>query len=193
MIEYLKGRMIEKTPSYVVVECSGIGYYVNISLNTYSSLGDDEAVQLLTHFQVKEDAQNLYGFSTRDERNIFRQLITVSGIGTATAQMMLSSLTPDEVRSAIMSEDVNTLKSVKGIGAKTAQRVILDLRDKLTKDDAVAEIVMPSHNTAKTESLSALVALGFDRSQANKVLDNLIKVEPDAGVEELIKTALKKL
>lgn len=185
--------MIEKTPSYVVVECSGIGYYVNISLNTYSSLGDDEAVQLLTHFQVKEDAQNLYGFSTRDERNIFRQLITVSGIGTATAQMMLSSLTPDEVRSAIMSEDVNTLKSVKGIGAKTAQRVILDLRDKLTKDDAVAEIVMPSHNTAKTESLSALVALGFDRSQANKVLDNLIKVEPDAGVEELIKTALKKL
>jgi Holliday junction DNA helicase RuvA len=193
MIEYLKGRLIEKTPSYVVIDCNGVGYFVNISLNTYSSLGDEELVKVLIHFQVKEDAHNLYGFGSRDERNVFRQLITVSGIGTATAQMMLSSLSPDEVRNAIMNDDVNTLKSVKGIGAKTAQRVILDLRDKLAKGDGVAEIVVPSHNTAKTESLSALVALGFDRTNANKVLDSLMKIDPESGVEELIKAALKKL
>ena len=120
MIEFLKGRLIEKTPSYIVVECNGVGYYVNISLHTYGQLGNEEAVQVLTHFQVKEDAQNLYGFKTKDERQVFRQLISVSGIGTATAQMMLSSLSPDEVRSAIMNEDVATLKGVKGIGAKTA-------------------------------------------------------------------------
>lgn len=193
MIEFLKGRLIEKTPSYIVVECNGVGYYVNISLHTYGQLGNEEAVQVLTHFQVKEDAQNLYGFKTKDERQVFRQLISVSGIGTATAQMMLSSLSPDEVRSAIMNEDVATLKGVKGIGAKTAQRVIIDLRDKMGKEDFIPEISGGLHNTAKQEALSALIALGFDRAQANKVLDKLVQDTPDASIEDLIKAALKKL
>jgi Holliday junction DNA helicase RuvA len=193
MIEFLKGRLIEKTPSYIVVECNGVGYYVNISLHTYGQIGNEEAVQVLTHFQVKEDAQNLYGFKTKDERQVFRQLISVSGIGTATAQMMLSSLSPDEVRSAILSEDVATLKGVKGIGAKTAQRVIIDLRDKMGKEDIIPEISGGLHNTAKQEALSALIALGFDRAQANKVLDKLVQDAPDSGIEDLIKAALKKL
>lgn len=193
MIEFLKGRLIQKTPSYIVVECNGVGYYVNISLHTYGQLGNEEAVQVLTHFQVKEDAQNLYGFKTKDERQVFRQLISVSGIGTATAQMMLSSLSPDEVRSAIMNEDVATLKGVKGIGAKTAQRVIIDLRDKMGKEDFIPEISGGLHNTAKQEALSALIALGFDRAQANKVLDKLVQDTPDASIEDLIKAALKKL
>ncbi len=193
MIEFLKGRLIEKTPSYIVVECNGVGYYVNISLHTYGQIGDEEAIQVLTHFQVKEDAQNLYGFKSKDERQVFRQLISVSGIGTATAQMMLSSLSPDEVRSAILNEDVATLKGVKGIGAKTAQRVILDLRDKMGKEDIIPEISGGLHNTAKQEALSALIALGFDRAQANKVLDKLVQDAPDSGIEDLIKAALKKL
>lgn len=193
MIEYLNGRLIEKTPSYVVIECNGIGYYVNISLHSYSQLPSSEACKILTHVQIKEDAHNLFGFCTTDERNVFRQLITVSGIGTATAQMMLSSLSPNEVRSAIVNEDVNLLKSIKGIGAKTAQRVILDLKDKLGKEESVSEISFTAHNTAKSESLSALVALGFDRIQANKVLDTLLLKDENLGVEELVKSALKKL
>lgn len=193
MIEYLNGRLIEKTPSYVVIECNGIGYYVNISLHSYSQLSSSEACKILTHVQIKEDAHNLFGFCTTDERNVFRQLITVSGIGTATAQMMLSSLSPNEVRSAIVNEDVNLLKSIKGIGAKTAQRVILDLKDKLGKEESVSEISFTAHNTAKSESLSALVALGFDRIQANKVLDTLLLKDENLGVEELVKSALKKL
>ena len=193
MIEYLNGRLIEKTPSYVVIECNGIGYYVNISLHSYSQLPSSEACKILTHVQIKEDAHNLFGFCTTDERNVFRQLITVSGIGTATAQMMLSSLSPNEVRSAIVNEDVNLLKSIKGIGAKTAQRVILDLKDKLGKEESVSEISFTAHNTAKSESLSALVALGFDRIQANKVLDTLLLKDENLGVEELVKSALKNL
>tara|TARA_B100000780_G_scaffold278939_1_gene254497 strand:- start:2916 stop:3497 length:582 start_codon:yes stop_codon:yes gene_type:complete len=193
MIEYLNGRLIEKTPSYVVIECNGIGYYVNISLHSYSQLPSSEACKILTHVQIKEDAHNLFGFCTTDERNVFRQLITVSGIGTATAQMMLSSLSPNEVRSAIVNEDVNLLKSIKGIGAKTAQRVILDLKDKLGKEESVSEISFTAHNTAKSKSLSALVALGFDRIQANKVLDTLLLKDEKLGVEELVKSALKKL
>jgi Holliday junction DNA helicase RuvA len=193
MIEFLKGRLAEKNPSYVVVDCNGIGYYVNISLNTFSALGDGEAISLFTHLAIREDAHVLYGFAEKEERAFFRQLISVSGVGASTAQMVLSSLAPSEAMAAITNGDVATLQSVKGIGGKTAQRIIIDLKDKIAKIELNSDISIGSHNTSRQEALSALFALGFDKNKSTKMIDNLLKSNGEAPVEELVKLALKKL
>ncbi len=193
MIHHLSGRLVEKNPSFVVIECNGVGYHVNVSLSTYGKLGSEEQVKLLTHLAIRDDAHVLYGFADAGERELFRMLISVSGVGTSTAQVMLSSLNAEEIVNAIVQGDVNTLKGVKGIGAKTAQRVIIDLKDKLTKVEDSMEFSEGSHNTAKTEALSALASLGFDKSKAGKVLDKLLVANAEDSVEELIKKALKQL
>lgn len=191
MITHLNGRLIEKNPTDIVVECGGIGYAVKISLNTYTTLGDDEQIKILTHFVVREDAQLLYGFASDLERQIFNLLISVSGIGPNTAMIMLSSLLPAEIVHAIAGDDVATIQSIKGIGAKTAQRVIVDLKDKMLKLDIGEEISSVSNNTERTDALTALVSLGFDKKQADKALDKLNLT--DASVEQWIKEALKLL
>lgn len=193
MIEFLKGRLAEKNPSFVVIDCNGIGYYVNISLNTYSAIGEGEAVSLYTHLAIREDAHVLYGFADREERMFFRQLISVSGVGASTAQMVLSSLAPVEAMNAIINGDVATLQSVKGIGGKTAQRIIIDLKDKIGKLDTLSEISLTPHNTNRQEALSALFALGFDKNKSTKMIDKLLKANNELPVEELVKSALKKL
>ena len=193
MIEFIKGRLAEKNPSYVVLDCNGIGYYVNISLNTFGLLGDGEAVSLYTHQSIREDAHVLYGFADKEERAFFRQLISVSGVGASTAQMVLSSLAPAEAMSAIINGDVPTIQSVKGIGIKTAQRIIIDLKDKVAQIEGNSDISVISHNTTREEALSALFALGFDKNKSTKMIDNLLKSNSEAPVEELVKMALKKL
>ena len=193
MIEFLKGRLAEKNPSFVVIDCNGIGYYVNISLNTYSAIGAGEAVSLYTHLAIREDAHVLYGFADKEERMFFRQLISVSGVGASTAQMVLSSLAPAEAMSAIVNGDAAMLQSVKGIGGKTAQRIIIDLKDKIGKLDTLSEISLTPHNTNRQEALSALFALGFDKNKSTKMIDKLLKANNELPVEELVKSALKKL
>lgn len=193
MIHHLKGQLVEKNPTYVVIDCNGVGYLVNISLHTYSLIKDSEAISIYTYLQVKEDAHNLYGFVEKSEREIFKLLISVSGVGTSTARTMLSSLTPKEVTEAIAGEDVPTIQSIKGIGAKTAQRVILDLKDKVLKVLGDDEVLVSQNNTNKEEALSALEILGYNRRQAGKVVDRILKDDPDATVESIIKLALKKL
>ncbi|MCB7482390.1 Holliday junction branch migration protein RuvA [Christiangramia sediminis] len=193
MIHHLKGQLIEKNPTYIVIECNGIGYFVNISLHTFSLIPDSEAVSLYTHLQVKEDSHTLYGFAEKSEREIFRLLISVSGVGTSTARMMLSSLQPGEVTEAIATGDVPTIQSVKGIGAKTAQRVILDLKDKVLKVLGDDEVFVSQSNTNKEEALSALEILGYNRRQAGKVVEKILKEDPESTVESIIKMALKKL
>ncbi len=193
MITHLSGRLIEKTPTYVVIDCNGVGYFVNISLHTFSSLPETEGLRLYTHLQVKEDSHTLYGFVDKMEREIFRLLISVSGIGSNIARTMLSSLHPDQIKQAIASGDVATIQSIKGIGAKTAQRVILDLKDKILKVFDIDVESAVSSNTSKEEALSALETLGFARKQAEKVCGNILKEMPDATVETIIKEALKKL
>ena len=193
MIHHLKGQLIEKNPTYVVIECNGIGYTVNISLHTYSLIPESEAISLYTYLQVKEDSHTLYGFIEKSEREIFKLLISVSGVGTSTARMMLSSLQPKEVTEAIATGDVPTIQSVKGIGAKTAQRVILDLKDKVLKVLGDDEVFVSQNNTNKEEALSALETLGYNRRQAGKVVDKILKEDPESTVESIIKLALKKL
>jgi len=193
MIEYLKGRLTEKNPSYVVIECNGVGYYLNISLHTYSAIGEGEALSLYTHLAIREDAHVLYGFAEKEERLFFRQLISVSGVGATTAQLVLSSLTPKDAMAAIVNGEVATLQSVKGIGGKTAQRIIIDLKDKIGKLDAISDISLTPHNTNRQEALSALFALGFDKNKSSKMVDSLLKTNADMPVEELVKSALKKL
>ena len=193
MIHHLKGQLIEKNPTYVVIECNGIGYTVNISLHTFSLIPDSEAVSLYTHLQVKEDSHTLYGFIEKSEREIFKLLISVSGVGTSTARVMLSSLQPKEVTQAIATGDVPTIQSVKGIGAKTAQRVILDLKDKVLKVLGDDEVFLSQNNTNKEEALSALEILGYNRRQAGKVVEKILKDDPESTVESIIKLALKKL
>lgn len=194
MIEYLNGKLIEKNPAYAVIECNGIGYMVNISLNTFSKIGNSEACKLHTQFIVREDAQLLYGFAENEERELFRLLISVSGVGANTAMLILSSLSPKDVQSAILNEDVNSLKSVKGIGAKSAQRIIVDLKDKIGKGIEVSGNSFSSlGNTKRQEALSALSALGFNRNVAGKALDSIEKQGADLSVEELVKGALKQL
>ncbi len=193
MIHHLRGQLIEKNPTYVVVECNGIGYAVNISLHTYSLIQDSEAISLYTHLQVKEDSHTLYGFMEKSEREIFKLLISVSGVGTSTARVMLSSLQPKEVTQAIATGDVPTIQSVKGIGAKTAQRVILDLKDKVLKVLGEDEVLVSQSNTNKEEALSALEILGYNRRQAAKVVEKILKEDTEATVESIIKLALKKL
>lgn len=193
MIAQIKGRLIEKTPTYVIIDCGGVGYQLNISLNTFSKIGDSELCLLFTHFVVREDAQLLYGFKEKSERELFRLLISVSGVGSSTAMMILSSLSPDETKNAIMMSDVNTLKSVKGIGAKSAERIIVDLKDKIGKVESSDNLSMFSNNTIKEEALSALVMLGFSKAPAEKALTKIISQYPDVTVEELIKKTLKNL
>ncbi len=193
MIAQIKGRLVEKTPTYVIVDCNGIGYEINISLNTFSTLGDDELCFLFTHFIVREDAQLLYGFKEKSERELFRLLISVSGVGASTAMMILSSLSPNETKQAIISGDVNTLKSVKGIGAKSAERIIIDLRDKIGKVESVGSISTVANNTIKEEALSALIMLGFAKKPAEKALTKVMLSGDKLTVEELIKMTLKNL
>ena len=193
MITHISGKLVEKSPTNVVVDCNGIGYFIHISLHTFSQLTNEEHVKLLTNFQVKEDAQQLYGFATSAEREIFRLLISVSGIGTNTARTMLSSLTPKQVREGIATEDVALIQSVKGIGLKTAQRVIIDLKDKVLKIYDIDETVALSNNTNKDEALSALEVLGFAKKQSDRVVAKIIAQQPDATVEIIIKEALKNL
>ncbi|MGY5846312.1 Holliday junction branch migration protein RuvA [Salegentibacter sp. HM20] len=193
MIHHLTGKLVEKNPTHVVVECSGIGYFVNISLNTFSLLPEGEAIQIYTHLQVKEDSHTLFGFMQKSEREIFRLLISVSGVGASTARTMLSSLEPGQIREAIAGGDVATIQSIKGIGAKTAQRLILDLKDKILKTFEDHEVLVPKDNTIKEEALSALETLGFTRKQSGKVIDRIMKDSGSPTVEFLIKEALKNL
>lgn len=193
MIAQIKGRLVEKTPTYVVVDCGGVGYEINISLNTFSALDNDELCFLYTHFIVREDAQLLYGFKEKSERELFRLLISVSGVGASTAMMILSSLSPKETKQAILAGDVNTLKSVKGIGAKSAERIIIDLRDKIGKVESGDSISLSQNNTIKDEALSALVMLGFAKNPAEKALTKIMASEDNLSVEQLIKQTLKNL
>lgn len=195
MITYIKGNITHKSPTFIVVEAGGLGYHINISLNTYTQVEKLESVKILTHLYIKEDSHTLYGFADAAERNLFIHLISVSGIGPSTAQLMLSSMTPEEMRAAIISEDVNTLKRIKGIGPKTAKRAILDLKDKMLKDSGEEPALAgPQDNTIREEALSALVALQFNRIHAQKALNKALKEKPGvASVEELIKLALKEL
>ena len=193
MITQLKGRLVEKSPTDVVIDCNGVGYLVNISLNTFSKLTDSESISLYTHLQVKEDSHTLFGFYEKTERNLFRQLISVSGIGASTARTMLSSLSPSEIQSAIISGNVATIQSVKGIGSKTAQRVIIDLKDKVSLISENDEFIGNIGNTNKDEALSALEVLGYSRRQTSKLIEMLVNNSPEMSVEELIKGALNKL
>jgi Holliday junction DNA helicase RuvA len=193
MITHLKGKLVEKNPTHVVIECAGVGYFVNISLHTYSRIGTSENIQLYTHLQIKEDSHTLFGFSEQSERQIFRLLLSVSGIGSSTARTMLSSLSPGQVRDAIASGDVHTIQSIKGIGAKTAQRVILDLRDKILKVYDIDEVSANPNNTTKDEALSALEVLGFVRKQAELAVTKVLNQDPALSVEDVIKLSLKNL
>ncbi len=193
MITYIKGKLIEKTPTYAIIESNGLGYFVHISLHTYSQISDEELIKLFTHFYVREDAQSLYGFFTKTEREIFRLLISVSGVGTATARVMLSSMSPKEIQQAIATDNVTLLTSVKGIGAKTAQRIIIDLRDKILKTYDMETISSNIDNTVKDEALSALDVLGFSRKQTQRVIDVILRDNPTLELENLIKQALKNL
>ena len=191
MITQLNGKLIEKNPTELVVDCNGVGYEVKISLTTFTSLGNEEAVKIFTKLIVREDAHILYGFATKEEREMFTYLISVSGIGPNIAMIMLSSLVPEEIAHAIQSEDVQTIQSIKGIGAKTAQRVIIDLKGKVLKIAERSENMFSANNTNRFDALTALVSLGFDKKAAEKALDRV-----DSGsdpLEKLIKDALKVL
>ena len=193
MITQIRGRLVEKNPTYVVVDCSGVGYLLHISLQTFSSIGDEEAILLYTHLSIREDAHTLYGFQSKTEREVFRLLISVSGVGPSIARTMLSSMTSEEIQNAIASENVRLIQSVKGIGAKTAQRVIVDLKDKIMKTFDIDEVSVQTNNTNKEEALSALEVLGFNRKQSEKVVSAILTESPEATVELLIKKALKSL
>ncbi len=193
MFDYIKGTLTEKNPAYCVIEAGGIGYFINISLTTYGQLQHLEQCKLLLHQVIREDAQLLFGFHTASERELFRQLITVSGIGANTARMMLSSLKPDELRSTIATGNTGALQSIKGIGLKTAQRVIVELRDKVSKTVHPDEIIFLHNNTIKDEALSALVTLGFSKNAVEKVITGILLTDKNVTLEELIKRALKQL
>ncbi len=193
MITHIQGRLVEKNPTDVVIDCNGVGYFINISLHTFTELPADEQVKLFTHLLVREDSHTLYGFTSAAEREIFRLLISVSGVGASTARTMLSSLAPDQVLEAIAQNDIRTIQSVKGIGSKTAQRVILDLKDKILKVYGLSSISTETSNTNKNEALSALETLGFVRKQAQKAVDAIVRENPQASAEMIIKQALKNL
>ena len=193
MFEYIKGSVASLKPSHIVLEVNSIGYFVTISLNTYTQLNGVDSVKLFIHQVIREDAHQLYGFATEPERELFRMLISVSGIGANTAIMMFSSLSPDEISNAILNENVNLLKSIKGIGVKTAQRVIIDLKDKVGKSPIGEQFVASADNTLRNEALSALVMLGFAKKPAEKELDKILAAQPNLSVENVIKLALKSL
>jgi len=193
MIHHLHGRLVEKHPTHLVVECGGVGYFVNISLNTFSSIPDQEELRIYTYLQVREDAHTLFGFWTLAEREIFRLLISVSGIGSSIARTMLSAMTPEQVCEAIATGNVSAIQAVKGIGGKTAQRVIVDLKDKILKIYELDEVSHTTNNTNKEEALSALEVLGFGIKQSEKAVDAVLKQDPSLSVEGIIKLALKNL
>ena len=195
MIEYIKGKTIEITPTDLVVECSGIGYKILISMQTYENLNGKPDITVYIHHYLREDEELYYGFATKDERELFRLLISVSGVGAATARIMLSSLTTDEIRNAILAEDLNKIKSIKGIGTKSAQRLILELKDKVSKGagtDTPALFTSLS-NPAAEEATTALVMLGFTKPNVNKAISSVLKESPAASLEEIIKMSLKRL
>jgi len=193
MITHIRGKLIEKNPTFAIIECNGIGYYVHTSLNTYSKIPDSEAVKLYTYLSIKEDSHTLFGFADKVEREIFKLLISVSGVGNSIARTMLSSMDPKQIQHAIASEDVATIQSVKGIGAKTAQRVIIDLKDKILKTYQLSEDSVQSNNTIKEEALSALEVLGFSRKQVDRLVQKIIQETPEITLENIIKQALKNL
>ncbi|MFT5846547.1 MAG: Holliday junction DNA helicase RuvA [Psychroserpens sp.] len=193
MITHIQGKLVEKNPTDVVIDCNGVGYLLNISLHTFSQIPDQEALKLYTHLIVREDSHTLFGFSTVSEREIFKLLLSVSGIGANTARMMLSSLSPQQVKEGIAHGDVALIQSIKGIGAKTAARVILDLKDKVLKVYDIDEVSVNINNTNKDEALSALEVLGFTKKQSERVVDKIVSQKPDSTVENIIKDALKNL
>ena len=193
MIAHIQGKLVEKNPTEVVIDCGGVGYHINISLHTYSLLPNSDQIKLFTYLQIKEDAHTLFGFFEKSEREIFKMLLSVSGIGASIARTMLSSLEPKQIIQAIASGDVGTVQSIKGIGVKTAQRVILDLQDKVLKLYDLDEVSMVLNNTNRDEALSALEVLGFVRKTSEKIVDKVISQNPDATVELIIKQALKNL
>ena len=193
MITHIRGRLVEKHPDHLVVECNGLGYYLVISLQTFSNMPEQENVQLFTHQVIREDAHTLYGFYNKTEREIFKLLLSVSGVGPSTAVTMLSSMDTGEIQQAIAHEDVSKIQSVKGIGLKTAQRVIVDLRDKILKSYEISEELQTPNNTIKIEALSALEVLGFNKKKVEKTIQVVLQDSPDITLEELIKNALKNL
>jgi len=196
MYSYIKGNIAEKNPTYIVIDVNGIGYFINISLNTFSLIKDKDNCKLFIHFVVREDAQMFFGFANQEERKLFRHLLSVSGVGATTAILILSSIAINEIIEAIISKNVSVLQSVKGIGAKSAQRIIIDLKDKLEKESAYTENLGIIHNTKKEEALSALTMLGFKKSIAESTINKILKLnisEEEISVEQLIKEALKVL
>jgi Holliday junction DNA helicase RuvA len=193
MIAYIQGKLAEKTPTEVVIDCNGVGYHINISLHTYSLLPSTDFIKLFTYLQIKEDAHSLFGFVEKSEREIFKMLLSVSGIGANIARTMLSSIEPKQIIQAIATADVVTIQSIKGIGSKTAQRVILDLKEKVLKLYDLDEVSMAQHNTNRDEALSALEVLGFVRKASERVVDKIVKEDQTASVESIIKQALKNL
>ncbi|KAF2329477.1 Holliday junction branch migration protein RuvA [Flavobacterium daemonense] len=193
MIAHLQGKLVEKNPTDVVIDCGGVGYHVNISLHTFSLIPNADFIKLYTHLQIKEDAHTLYGFAEKSEREIFRMLLSVSGIGANIARTMLSSIEPKQIINAIASGDVGVIQSIKGIGSKTAQRVILDLKEKVLKLYDLDEVSAVQNNTNRDEALSALEVLGFVRKASEKVVEKIVKEDPEATAETIIKRALKSL
>ncbi|MBE6241089.1 MAG: Holliday junction branch migration protein RuvA [Bacteroidales bacterium] len=195
MIDYIKGNIVELTPAEMTLECYGIGYKILISLQTYEELNGKGEGKIYIHHYIREDEELYYGFASKDERELFRLLIGVSGIGAATARMMLSSLSSEEIRNAILAEDINKIKSIKGIGLKSAQRLILELKDKVVKGGGTdnSTLFSPTSNSAAEEATAALVLLGFTKANVTKAVSAVLKEKPGATLEEIIKLALKRL
>jgi Holliday junction DNA helicase RuvA len=191
MYEYIEGDYVEKSPAHLIVQAGHVAYYIHISLFTYSQISNLASGKIYLHFVVREDAQILYGFGGREEREIFRMLLSVSGVGANTARLILSSLSPGEITKAILAGNVSLLQGIKGIGAKTAQRIIIDLKDKVGKGSGIGELFFSQDNTSREEALSALVALGFPKKTVEKTVTRIISEQPELSVEEVVKAALK--
>jgi Holliday junction DNA helicase RuvA len=191
MYEFVEGDFVEKSPTHLIVRAGPLAYYIQISLFTYTQISKQDRGRIYLHFIVREDAQILYGFGTREEREIFKMLVTVSGVGANTARLILSSLSPDEISQAILSGNVSALQGIKGIGAKSAQRIIVDLKDKIGKGAGIEELFYSQDNTNREEALSALVALGFPKKAVEKILTRILSEQPDLSTEEIVKVALK--
>lgn len=191
MYEFIEGEYVEKSPAHLIVQAGHVAYYIHISVFTYSQISNLTAGRIYLHFVVREDAQILYGFGGREEREIFRMLISVSGVGANTARLILSSLSPEEITQAILAGNVSLLQGIKGIGAKSAQRIIIDLKDKVGKGAGIDELFFSQDNTSREEALSALVALGFPKKTVEKILTRILSEQPELSVEEVVKAALK--
>jgi len=191
MYEYIEGEFVEKSPAHLIIQAGHLAYFVHISVFTYSQISNQTTGRIYLHFVVREDAQILYGFGGREEREIFRMLISVSGVGANTARLILSSLSPDEISQAILAGNVSLLQGIKGIGAKSAQRIIIDLKDKLGKGAGIDELFFSKDNTSREEALSALVALGFPKKTVEKTVTRILSEQPELSVEEVVKAALK--